>query len=120
MSGERKELIMSDFGNKEVMAKNIQHYMELNGVRAVDICADLGFKKSTFSNWINAKIYPRIDKIEMMAEYFHILKSDLIEDKATTTEDNTIDLSDLTEENRKKALVYIYKLLELQKLEEDQ
>ena len=28
-----------------------------------------------------AKKYPRMDKVEMMANYFGILKSDLIEDK---------------------------------------
>lgn len=109
---------MSDFGNKEVMARNIQKYLDLNGIRPIDICNDLGFKKSTFSNWVNGKIYPRIDKIEMMANYFHIQKSDLIEAKSLDDHSNSLDVSDLSEENRKKALVYIYKLLELQKLEE--
>lgn len=33
----------------------------------------------TFSDWVNAKTYPRIDKIEMMANYFGISKSDLVE-----------------------------------------
>lgn len=110
---------MSDYGNKEVMAKNIRYYLELNGIRPIDMCVALGLKKSTFSNWINAKIYPRIDKIELMANYFHIQKSDLIEDKTSKKDETNIDVSELTEENRKKALVYVYKLLELQRLEEE-
>ena len=47
-----------------------------------DICDDLGFKYTTFSDWVNGKKYPRIDKIEMMANYFGVEKSDLIEDKS--------------------------------------
>lgn len=67
--------------NKEVMARNIKYYMELNHVNSTEICKALGFKQSTFSNWINAKIYPRIDKIEKMANYFGISKADLVEEK---------------------------------------
>lgn len=46
-----------------------------------DICKDLGFAYTTFTSWETGVNYPRIDKIEMMADYFHIEKSDLIEDK---------------------------------------
>lgn len=67
--------------NKEVMAANIRYFMELYKVNSADVCKALGFKQNTFSNWINAKIYPRIDKIEMMAKYFGIEKSDLVEER---------------------------------------
>lgn len=66
--------------NKEVMARNIQYYMDKNGVNATDVCNALGFKHNTFSDWVNAKTYPRIDAIEMMANYFHISKAFLVED----------------------------------------
>ena len=46
-----------------------------------DICKDLGFAYTTFTSWETGVNYPRIDKIEMIADYFHIEKSDLIEDK---------------------------------------
>ena len=67
--------------NKEVMAENIKYFMAINRVNSADVCKALGFKQNTFSNWINAKIYPRIDKIEMMANYFGIKKADLVEDR---------------------------------------
>lgn len=65
--------------NKEVMAKNILHYMEKKGVNATDVCTALGFKHNTFSDWVNAKTYPRIDAIEMMANYFGVPKAFLVE-----------------------------------------
>lgn len=65
--------------NKEIMAKNIKHYMSVLDVNATEICKDLGIKQNTFSDWVNAKTYPRIDKIEMMANYFGVSKADLVE-----------------------------------------
>lgn len=66
--------------NKEVMARNIKKYMDKKGVHAAEVCKALDLKPNTFSNWINAKIYPRIDKIEMLASYFGISKAALVED----------------------------------------
>lgn len=72
---------MSDLGNKEIFAKNLKYYMTINNKNRNDICDVLGFKYSTFSDWYNGNKYPRIDKIEMLANYFNIEKSDLIENK---------------------------------------
>ena len=80
-------------GNREVMARNIQYYMDLNGKTRNDVCEALSIKYTTFSDWVNAKTYPRIDSIELMANYFGIDKSDLVEDK---TFNNTDDYSEVT------------------------
>lgn len=66
--------------NKEIMARNIKFQMEKNGVNATELCKALGIKQNTFSDWINAKNYPRIDKIEKLAQYFGISKALLVED----------------------------------------
>lgn len=70
---------MSDLGNKVIMAQNIQRLMDKYGKDRTDICRDLNFKYTTFTDWVNAKTYPRIDKIELMANYFHVSKSELVE-----------------------------------------
>lgn len=67
--------------NKSVFAKNLQYQMDLNKKTRKDVCEALGFSYYTFSDWVNGKKYPRMDKVEMLADYFGILKSDLIEDK---------------------------------------
>ena len=74
---------MTALGNKQIMAKNIKRYMEEAGVTSKDVCITLKIPMPTFSDWINAKTYPRIDKIEMLANYFGVLKSDLVEDKSS-------------------------------------
>ena len=72
---------MSTLGNKEIMAQNIRYYLKKYGKTQKEICKDLGFKEMTFSDWVNAKTYPRIDKIEKIANYFRVQKADLVEEK---------------------------------------
>ncbi len=76
---------MSDLGNKDVFAYNLKRYMEKKGVDRNQLCSALGLKYSTVSEWITAKKYPRIDRIELLARYFAIQKSDLIERERTGT-----------------------------------
>lgn len=73
-------------GNKEVMAKNIKRLMDEKGVKAIDVCRALAIKQPTFSDWLNAKTYPRIDKIELMARYFGVSKAALVEDQGNVKE----------------------------------
>jgi len=72
---------MSDLGNKEIFAKNLNYYMNVNKKTRADVCRDLDIPYSTYTDWCNANIYPRIDKIEILANYFDIKKSDLVENK---------------------------------------
>lgn len=83
---------MSDLGNKEIMAKNIRHYMNAFNVTQTEICNTLGIKMPTFSDWVNAKTYPRIDKIELMANYFGISKADLVEEHTTLSKKDERDI----------------------------
>ena len=71
---------MSNIGNKEVFAKNLTYYVNRSGKDQKVVANDIGVAPSTFNEWVKAKKYPRIDKIEMLANYFGILKSDLIEE----------------------------------------
>ena len=74
---------MSDKLNKEIMARNIKRYMEMKGITNQQLCDALDFKYTTFVDWIKGVTYPRIGKIEAMANYFGCEKSDLIEEKMT-------------------------------------
>ena len=81
---------MSNLGNKITMSNNLKKYLKINNVSRNQLSESLGISYSTISDWINGKAYPRIDKIEMMANYFGIEKSDLVEDKSTKTENQDI------------------------------
>jgi len=74
---------VDDNRNKQIMASNIKRYMEMKGVTNQQLCDALDFKYTTFMDWIKGVTYPRIGKVEAMANYFGCEKSDLIEEKMT-------------------------------------
>lgn len=80
--------------SKETFAKNLTRYIEASGKTQKDIADYVGVSAPTMSDWANGKIFPRIDKIEMLANYFGCLKSDLIEDK-TEMRENSEALTDI-------------------------
>lgn len=67
-------------GNKIIMGRNIQYYMDRMGIDRKDFAKAIGVPYSSLTDWINGKTYPRIDKIERMANYFGIPKSELVEE----------------------------------------
>ena len=88
--------------NKRIMARNIKRYMDQKGVTNQQICDALDFKYTTFMDWIKGVTYPRIGKVEAMANYFGCEKSDLIEDKKETpttqeSDELSVDMKELVE-----------------------
>ena len=67
--------------NKQIMARNIQRYMDQRGISRQQLCDALDIKYTTLRDWLKGLTYPRIGKVEAMANYFGCEKSDLIEDK---------------------------------------
>ena len=80
--------------NKNIFAYNLRKQMELNGKSRNDIAQALNISYFTVTDWVNGKKYPRMDKVEMLASYFGILKSDLIEDKEETSSPDQIVLTE--------------------------
>lgn len=72
--------------NRQVMARNIQRLMQEQGKTRREVCADLGIKYTTLTEWINGGKYPRIQNIELLAQYFGVPKSALVEDPSKHTE----------------------------------
>ncbi|GKH50304.1 hypothetical protein CE91St46_14150 [Eubacteriales bacterium] len=65
---------------REAFPKALQYYMNLNGKRQQDLIKDLGISSATLSQWVNGKMFPRMDKVEKLAEYFRITTTDLLTD----------------------------------------
>ena len=84
---------MSNIGNKNTMAKNLSYYVDRSGKTKKEIAEAIGVAPSTFNEWTKGNKYPRIDKIEMLANYFGIMKSDLIEEK--TLENDPVGMAEI-------------------------
>ena len=80
--------------NKYIFSKNLKKLMDEKGVSRRDIAEILKISYFTVSDWVNGKKYPRMDKVELLANYFGVLKSDLIEETTKTDSTKSITVTD--------------------------
>ncbi|MCJ0932582.1 XRE family transcriptional regulator [Virgibacillus halodenitrificans] len=66
---------------KEIFAANLNYYIEKKGITQTQLANDLNIPKMTMSNWLHANTYPRPDKVQLLADYFGIYRSDLTEER---------------------------------------
>ena len=75
--------IKTQLGNKEIFARNLRHYLTVNGKTQREVSRAIGVTTGNFSDWLSCRSYPRMDKIQAVADYFGIRKSDLVEEKGS-------------------------------------
>lgn len=85
--------------NKEyyqnLFAKNLQHYMNVSGKKQINFIQDLNLNRASVSSWCTGTRIPRMDKIDMFAQYLGIERSDLIDGSEVTNnkKEDTISLT---------------------------
>lgn len=67
--------------------------MKRNDKSRTDIAEALGISYYTVTDWVKGKKYPRMDKVEMLANFFGIKKSDLIEEK--TIDNSPVEMAEI-------------------------
>lgn len=89
--------------NKNIFAENLNYYMDLHQKSRREVSEALDVSYYTFTDWVKGKKYPRMDKVEMLANYFGILKSDLIEEKKPSS------LKDVKLSEGEQALIELFR-----------
>lgn len=88
---------MSDEEYRNIFVKKLNYYMNLNGKKQIDLMNDLGFSSATVSSWCTGAKLPRMGKIQILADYLGIEKSDLLEDKSRLSSKDTKEISKILE-----------------------
>ena len=94
---------------KQVFAQNLRRYLEIKGLTQLELAEYMGCSSSTVSDWCNGKKYPRVDKMQRIADMLGIRMSELT---SSTDEIGFNDFSyalyneskKLTPENQEKLL----------------
>lgn len=68
---------------KLIFAANLKLHLDKRGLNQTDMARDLNFPETTVSNWMKASTYPRPDKLQLIADYFNVKRSDLTEKRPT-------------------------------------
>ena len=72
---------MTDEKQREIFANNLSYYVANSGKQQKDIAKALGFNQKTFNGWCNGLSMPTMGKIQALADYFGIGKSDLVDER---------------------------------------
>ena len=72
----------SNLGNKTVFSENIKYYLSKNGELQRDVARVTKVSESTVCDWLKRRTYPRMDKIQLLAEHWGIQMSDLVEERS--------------------------------------
>lgn len=64
---------------RKILSENLEQLMKQNNITQIELSEAIGVSQSTISNWIKEVKYPRIGKIEELAEYFNVPKSKITE-----------------------------------------
>ena len=76
---------MSTMEERIIFAENLQRLMDERGKSRNDLSFETGIKYATICEWLNKRKYPRIDKVQLLADHFGVSKTDLIEKRSTVS-----------------------------------
>lgn len=75
---------MTDEEQKKIFAHNLNRYLSINNKAQKEVADAINVSPQTFNTWCQGIALPRMGKVQSLADYFGINKSDLIEDKTNT------------------------------------
>lgn len=73
--------ILTDEEQKRIFSKNLNHYILTSQKTQKEIASDIDVSPQTFNTWCQGIAIPRMGKVQRLADYFNIVKSDLIDEK---------------------------------------
>lgn len=70
---------MTDFEQKRIFSSNLTRLLETRKLTQREVAESIGVSAQTFNTWYRGIAIPRMDKIQRLADYFHVEKSALID-----------------------------------------
>lgn len=72
---------MADNEEKKIFSTNLKFFLNQSGKMQIDVAKDLGVAIQTFNGWCNGVSIPSMGKVQKLADYFGVGKSDLLDKK---------------------------------------
>ena len=72
---------MTELEQKRIFSKNLNKLISKSDKKQVDIASDIGVSPQTSNTWVKGIAIPRMNKIQALADYFGVSKSDLVDNK---------------------------------------
>ena len=72
---------MTDIEQKKIFSKNLNYYLSKANQTQREVADAISVSPQTFNTWCQGIALPRMGKVQRLADYFHIEKSDLIDER---------------------------------------
>ena len=79
---------MAEDVQKNILSNNLLKYLAVYDKSQKEVADAIGVSPQTFNTWCQGIALPRMGKLQLLADYFHINKSDLIEMKEPAAQDD--------------------------------
>ena len=76
---------MADDNQKKIFSKNLNRYIYESGKTQKEIADTIKVSPQTFNTWCKGVAIPRMGKIQLLADYFSINKTDLIDEPSPSS-----------------------------------
>jgi repressor LexA len=77
--------------SRDIFINNLKAIMKERKVSRRQLAEGLNVPYTTLTDWCTGRIFPRVEKINLIADYFNIKKSDLIEEITEEDDDSLYD-----------------------------
>lgn len=77
--------------SRDIFINNLKAIMKERKVSRRQLAEGLNIPYTTLTDWCTGRIFPRVEKINLIADYFNIKKSDLIEEITEEDDDALYD-----------------------------
>lgn len=78
-------MTVTDIEQKKIFSRNLNKYLNKYSKSQKEVADAINVSPQTFNTWCQGIALPRMGKVQLLADYFHIDKSDLIDEKDGTS-----------------------------------
>jgi len=72
---------MSEQEQKRIFSKNLNRLLSEYNKSQREVAIAISVSPQTFNTWVNGVALPRMGKVQLLADYFHVPKSALLEER---------------------------------------
>ena len=69
---------MTNEDYSKTVAKNLKRLAYYSGKTQVEIAKELGVNKATLGSWMNGTRTPKIENVDMLADYFGVTRNEIM------------------------------------------
>lgn len=77
---------MTDEERKRIFSKNLVNILNERSKTQIEVAKAIGVSQQTFNTWCRGIALPRMGKVQLLADYFNIKMTELLEDSPGDSE----------------------------------